>query len=261
VPHLNELAQAYGARGLSILALTKEQEERTLPWVKKHGVEYAYGFDRSGEIHRWAGVRGIPYAVLLDAQGSVLWSGHPAQLDGAIIEKALVGALPVPLWEWPAETRELQAALVEGRYAAALEQARLVAQPIGQQTAETLVRARIAGLVASFEGTVARGEYHAAFQFGARAVKQLAGLPEGERVAAKLAQLERDPEVKRLRSGQERLARLEAEAARSQNYRQWEELRDGLAALAREFPGTRIERRSNAMIAELERLIQRAKPR
>ena len=261
VPHLNELHEKFAARGLSIVGVTSESEEKTLPWVKKHGVEYSYAFDPTAELHHWAGVTSIPYATLIDPQGMVVWNGNPAGLDEQMIERALGGALSPPVWEWPDEAHALAAALGRGDYAAALREAENLHGPIGGLEPAALVRERIATLVKTFERSLERQEYRAAFQLGERLKKELANLPEGERVATRLGELEQDPDVQKLRAGQERLAALEIEAGSARNAKQLEKLRSDLQALAKEFPGTRIERRANGMLADLERVLGRPRPR
>ncbi len=261
VPHLNELQARFGPRGLSVVGVTAEEEEKTLPWMRKLGVEYACAFDPEAQLLKWFRVSGIPFAVLIDPQGTIVWSGPPSGLTGATIEKALAGALATPLWEWPAEVRALREALARGDHAAALREAAAVHVPISGAEPAELVRARIAASTAAFEGAVQRGEYYAAFELGARLEKELAGLPEGERLVARLGELRADPEVVRQHGGQERLARIEMEAPSVPNLKRWTELRGELEALAREFHGTGVERQASARIAELDRLLQRRKAR
>src|SRR5262245_44923612 len=97
VPHLNELQDSLGGKGLTIIVVTDEGESDTVKWIAAKKVKYAYAYDKGGKLKRFFGVQGIPHAVLVDATGTVVWDGHPASLDPATIEKALGGALPKPM--------------------------------------------------------------------------------------------------------------------------------------------------------------------
>ena len=46
--------------------------------------------DASGSLAKHFGVRGIPYAVLVDALGTVKWAGHPMELTTAKIQALLL---------------------------------------------------------------------------------------------------------------------------------------------------------------------------
>ncbi len=241
------------------MGVTREGEEKTLPWVKKNGVEHAYAFDPNGKLHGWAGVNGIPHAVLLDPQGTVVWSGHPGGLEESKVEEVLAGALTVPLWEWPPEAGGLRDALVRREYAAALQQATEVRVPVGGVEASAFVRGRVANLVSSFDAAVKSEEYMSAFRLGERLKKELSGLPEGQEIAERLAELDLDEDVKKRLQGEERLADLERSASEARTVRDAEKVRADLASLAGEFPGTKIERRAKALVADIDRALQRSR--
>lgn len=120
VPHTNELASEFGAKGLSVIGVTGETEEdgreKTVTWVEDKGVEYGYAYDEGLELFRSLGLQAFPSAVLVDAFGNVVYSGHPARLDNAMVEAALEGALPAPLHAWGPELESVKSALRQGHY-------------------------------------------------------------------------------------------------------------------------------------------------
>ena len=67
--------------GLTIVGVTDEPEDLTAQWVEKHGVEFAYAYDRNG-LGSELNVSGIPQAFLVDGVGKIVWLGHPFSLAG-----------------------------------------------------------------------------------------------------------------------------------------------------------------------------------
>ena len=84
IPHLIELYKKYADKGVAIIGLTNEPQEKVEPFVKELGMTYAVGGgSNSGGAY---GVTGIPTAFLVDTKGQVVWQGHPMQPD---FEKAI----------------------------------------------------------------------------------------------------------------------------------------------------------------------------
>jgi hypothetical protein len=52
---------------------------------------YAIGIE-DGTAVKALGIKGIPHAILLDANGVIVWTGHPAKLGAETVENALAGA-------------------------------------------------------------------------------------------------------------------------------------------------------------------------
>ena len=52
-------------------------------------MKYSVASDPSGSLAQYFGVRGIPTAVLVDAQGMVKWTGHPMELNEGKIKSLL----------------------------------------------------------------------------------------------------------------------------------------------------------------------------
>lgn len=257
VPHLNELQEKYGARGLSVLAVTTESAKKTLPWIEKNAVEYAWGRDTSGELHRLFQIRSIPSAALIDAFGTVLWTGDPRRLRDETIESALTGVLPRPVWEWPEDARPLARLLEKGEFATAMQGAAKLPAPEGFDL-QAIVRGRIAPLLAKFDGLVERSEYTDAFQLGERLEKGLATLPEGEKMTARMNELRADPEITRHVASEIRILELEARANVLRKPADAQQLRGEVAAFLESKPGSKFEPRAKILLAALDRGLERA---
>ena len=166
--------------------MTGEGKSSTDKWIEEKGAKYAYGYDRAGKLARYFGVRGIPHAVLVGADGTVLYSGSASGFE-PLLEKAVAGALPKPLWEWGVAAKNVKSALLKKQYKAALEGA----EKLGEADDGPVIKAAIEGLVKSkitmLKATYDKGDFLGAQELAAELAKQLAGLPEqadAEKVAA-----------------------------------------------------------------------------
>jgi thiol-disulfide isomerase/thioredoxin len=89
IPHLNELNAKYRDRGLVIIGVTDEGRDDVDPFLKKTQMDYSVAIDSEGLLSKFFSVSSIPYAVLADKSGKVVWVGRPAELDESQIEKLL----------------------------------------------------------------------------------------------------------------------------------------------------------------------------
>jgi thiol-disulfide isomerase/thioredoxin len=250
IPHLNELQEKYGARGFSVVGVTSENAKKTVPWIEKHGAKYAYGYDPSRHLSGLFQNKTIPFAALIDPLGKVVWTGHPARLADQDVERALEGALTRPVWQWPEEARPLAGMLQQGEYAAALALGAKLPADLGFDP-QAFARARLEPLLARFAQLDEKEDYAAAMGLGERLEKGLAGLPEGERVAARMRELRADPVVTRQVAAVQRMAELEARASALRNPEEAEKLRVELV--------TFVERRARTLLEDLDRALERAK--
>jgi thiol-disulfide isomerase/thioredoxin len=95
VPLLNALQADYGTQGLTVIGMERESSlagEDLLEGVgRRQRVPFAYavGLDPGGGLFARMGVRSLPYAVLVDRNGIVVWQGDPSRLSRATIEATL----------------------------------------------------------------------------------------------------------------------------------------------------------------------------
>jgi peroxiredoxin len=90
IPHLNELYQHFQPTGLQVIGVTSEPAAKIQAFVRKKEMNYSVAIDEGGELSAAYGIRGIPHALLVNAQGVVVWRGHPGKLTVSFIEEKLI---------------------------------------------------------------------------------------------------------------------------------------------------------------------------
>ena len=88
LPELNKLAGDYAGK-IDVLVLANEDRDRIIPLLKGENYAFAVALDDAGKTFNAYGVRFVPFSVLLDAKGRVLWFGHSARLTIVDLEQAL----------------------------------------------------------------------------------------------------------------------------------------------------------------------------
>ncbi len=252
--HLNELEQKYKDKGLSILAITSEGASDTEKWVESKGAKYAYAYDKADRLGRHFSVRGIPFAVLADATGTVVWKGNPGALNDRTIEAALQGALPKPLWEWSGAAKGVKSALLKRSYKAALDQAAKLGEGDGGPeivaALQGMVKTKVDGLRGAFE----RGDYLGA-QTAAQALqKELAGLPDAEEPAKVLSGIAADKQAQTVIKGQQKLAKLRT--ADSTKRKEVLAAIESARELRKEYPDTYVVTEADELISAFSELLR-----
>ena len=95
-PHLVKWHEKYGPAGLTIIeidngrmdSLSAVQRE-----VAKERIPFAVLHDKNGAACTLYGVHGYPTAYLINADGRVIWEGHPVGTTAAI-ERVISKSLP-----------------------------------------------------------------------------------------------------------------------------------------------------------------------
>jgi len=95
IPHLTEIARKYKDKGLTVIGITNEDEQKTKAFVTQMGSKMDYNVvvdseeSAYGEYMNKYNIGGIPHAFLI-SQGQVQWKGHPMEPDmGRNIEQSL----------------------------------------------------------------------------------------------------------------------------------------------------------------------------
>jgi len=89
VPRLNRLQREYGPRGLRVVGIAREPPAELAEFTRRVPLDYPVGCDPGGELFAKMGLRSLPYAVLVDRNGIVVWQGDPAGLQRDTIEATL----------------------------------------------------------------------------------------------------------------------------------------------------------------------------
>lgn len=252
MPHLNELHEKYAGRGLSVLGVTHEAVGVTEKWVKENEVAYAFAYDKGGALQRDLGVTGIPHAFLIDASGRIVWEGGPTQLTDEMIEKALVGTLPTPIFDLPAEASAVRGALQKRQFAKAIEAAEGVAEPQGLAAS---LRAIVTARVEALRAAKSEGDFLTASEAAKELAKDLKGLPEEDEVAKIAKEIGADAEAKRVIKAQQAVRKLKETEVRRKKDAQ--EVIKQLDKVIEKFAGTAAAREAERFRTQLEGMLER----
>lgn len=178
--------------------MTHESKENTEPWVQANTAKYAYAYEpKTGDaptLGYRCGVRFIPYAVLVDPTGTVVFSGSPRDLTDATIEKATQGALTKPLWEQSSRFAKLREALAKDALGDAIREARgLKDQEPDAAIVEAALARQPAIKMAFAERLGKEGNWRGARLHYETLVRSLAGLPEETTARRELEAIAADP--------------------------------------------------------------------
>jgi len=103
IPHLNELNQKMGPKGVVITGVNvwegeknPEAAKKVKDFVKAQGDKMSYAIAIGGDkfLRDWleaAKVTGIPHAFVINGDGVIVWMGHPMQLNEKMLGDFLTG--------------------------------------------------------------------------------------------------------------------------------------------------------------------------
>ena len=88
IEHLNALA-CYYRNDMEVVMLTREPSEQVAGMLL-HEYQYFYiAADESGGLFRAFDVKHIPYALIINPKGVIIWAGNPLTLTNEILKKTL----------------------------------------------------------------------------------------------------------------------------------------------------------------------------
>jgi hypothetical protein len=196
---MNELQSKLGPRGLTIVGVTGEPKGPTEKWIKDKGATCGYAYDKGNAFHTASKAGGWPHAILVNAAGKVVWTGHPSSVQEAQVEEALVGALAKPLWELPKEFAKVRTAIGKDQLATALKETDAVAKaPALTQEAESLgkaIQTMIDGRLAGAQAAGAAGDWAGAKAAYEQVVKSAPGLPAEAAAKTALTEIAKNPDA------------------------------------------------------------------
>jgi len=89
VPHLNNLYPQLEDIGIQFVALTNEPVPFTREFVSTQDMRYPIACDPDSVYMSAAGIQFIPQAIILNAEGRIVWQGHTGKLTMKTIRYAL----------------------------------------------------------------------------------------------------------------------------------------------------------------------------
>jgi thiol-disulfide isomerase/thioredoxin len=100
-PHLTQLAKKYAPKGVKVVGISTDDDVRAAQqFTDKMGDQMDYGVAVDTSKHAYeslmtaAGKTGIPHAFILDTEGRIVYSSHPASPE---FESALASACAKPI--------------------------------------------------------------------------------------------------------------------------------------------------------------------
>lgn len=85
---LDELARSNG-ENLTVIVLTREDAPAVTGRLLEGNPSYYAGYDASGTAFTSFEARYVPYSVIYDKRGRVLWVGNPSTLSNADVERII----------------------------------------------------------------------------------------------------------------------------------------------------------------------------
>src|SRR5262245_4528702 len=240
VPHLNELVEAYGGEGLNVLGVTGDDAATAKEWLGRLEARYPHARDAELALQIELGFRPLPFAVLVDPCGVIVWQGNPGDVPMEAIEGLLADALPVPAHRWPAAAAGVRAALRARKYA----EAERLARALPERSAEIAkLVARIATRRAELlEAALRAQDFLVAEEL---ALELEAGLADGAaraRASAARAEIAAREGARVVLAAQRELRALWDGVGAVGNVKEADALAERIRALSGAHPGTQVER-------------------
>lgn len=239
--------------------MTGESKEKTEPWVEQHSMQYDFGYMTKEAMTPFMaalGMRGYPSAALVNPKGIVVWTGHPASLNGGTIKKHLKGASKTPVdigavvRNWPKEAVHARKAFIKDTLGKALAEAKKLPP---EWTVAADVERVIERRVAKVNRLHADGDYLGFTAAMKAANRSLAGLEQLADLQATLKDVQKDAAAKKVISAQKKLAKLVAKARELRKRKDADSLSKKIRALAEKNPGTIVETTANSTLKQIDK--------
>lgn len=85
---INALHKSYGTK-MNFIILSKEGMDKMISVVNGKGYGFFVGIDEGGKTFSGYDVRFVPFSVLIDTRGRLVWTGNVTTLSDDIVEKAM----------------------------------------------------------------------------------------------------------------------------------------------------------------------------
>jgi hypothetical protein len=198
VVHLNELAEKYAERGLTVVAISKQAKADVEKFVEELKATHPVVCE-STDSARAYGATGFPSSYLVGPNGRVAWAGHPGELKEEYLEETLgkvklMPALTKGLASHAKNLEKLKYGPVLAKVAADLEAAKFTAEDdktAAQALKEWLEWYAGSNLEAA-EDQVGKGEPYRAYLVLVEVEESYKGHPLGTRAKAAISKLQAD---------------------------------------------------------------------
>ena len=83
---LAKIASKYGG-AIDIVVLTREDNATINSLVQQDGSRYSFGYDADGTVYDAYGVKFVPFTMLVDSKGNLLWQGNLSNITDQVLQK------------------------------------------------------------------------------------------------------------------------------------------------------------------------------
>lgn len=256
VPDFNALQDKFGPRGLTVLACGAQEKKIAEPFIAEKGVKFPWALidtPTQEQFKRDWPFPAMPHSFLIDANGKVVWQGHPRMIPAGTIEPHLAGAWQPPLL--PASLAAQQKLLDEGSWAAAkasLESAaadgKLDKVDAGwAKGTAAWIEQRRAAYPADADALCAKGLWWDAWDMMDHFPRRFEGMPGADAAKAKADAIRATAEAKKDLEQGDRVAKARAELAK----KNVSGARLILTSLVKAAKGTRHAERAQDLLATM----------
>ena len=214
--HLDKLAEDMAAKGLSVIAVTKQSRAAVDTFLEETGAKHPIVIEKTDSMRNY-GSSSYPTSFLIGTNGRILWRGHPGNLSDSTLEEQLAGAKILP--DFPKELAAARKFLEKDKYAEAqkkvakvLEEAKLEGED--KAAAESIAAWFVWYADSTLEGAAkdtAAGNVYGAFLAYEHIADAYKGAEVGTRAKDLAKQLEADKDHKNEIKAGEKLAKIKAE--------------------------------------------------
>ncbi len=245
--HLDELNAKYRDKGLVVLAVTDEGRGLVDKFVGDSGATHPIIIEESDSAGAF-GIDGFPSSYLIDSNGKIAWTGHPAGVQEAEIERLLQDVRLVP--ELPKKLASAQKGMEKGDFAGARKslEGQLAGTALSEEdrkAAEEAVKwidERGTGMLASAEADGKRGDWFAASETLNRVIDSFKGLEPATKAKETLDGILKDKEKKREIDAGEVYEKTKAKARSMKP----EQAGQAMRAVAKKYEGTKAAEKALA---------------
>ncbi len=201
---------------------------------------------------RAVGATGFPSSVLVDPAGNIVFAGHPSSVTDAVVKKAIAGALPTPLFDWPKDLSKAGKLVSKGKLADAVKEIESKGESF--QAFATGIENMIAGKVEALKSAAKAADWLHVDTAGKDLVASLGGRAEVAEVKAILDELQGSKDAKAVLKAQKALAKM---FDRPVKRKMVPKLIEKAERLRDEHPGTGAARDAERAIAKLKQILKR----
>ncbi|MDP9107967.1 MAG: TlpA family protein disulfide reductase [Pseudomonadota bacterium] len=89
IPALGVLQTKYAGEGLAVIGVTAETLDVVQAFQQKLPMAYTTALDSKPGLNSALHIRALPYAIMVAADGTIVWRGQPGEIDDALLRRLL----------------------------------------------------------------------------------------------------------------------------------------------------------------------------